>query len=271
MKTSIKLVLIYMLIQLCASFLAAPMLVVYNLASGNGLEQMEAAGMPPFILSVVMLLSMAVMAFYLWKAGYLKACGQQAWKPTSAACLLWTVAGGAGLIVLTDALMSWLSFLPDLMEGTFTQMSGDVLGVLCLVVLGPVLEELLFRGAVTRLLLQQYRPWTAIVLSGLIFGIFHINPAQIPGAALMGVFLAWLYWRTQSMVPGIVLHVLNNGLSVWLMSAYPDVDTLDSIVDAPLYYVLLAAGIALLALAWWMLHRSAPRPECVTPEIPVRA
>ena len=90
--------------------------------------------------------------------------------------------------------------------------------------LGPILEELLFRGAVTKVLLKKYNPLTAILISGLIFGIFHMNPAQVVGATLIGFILAWIYYKTHSLIPCILIHIMNNSLSVYLALKFPDVE-----------------------------------------------
>ena len=254
MKTSVKLVVIYLLIQLACSLLAGPIMVAYVMLSGGDLKAMEANAME-VVLAPVMLISMAFMLLYLWKGGFLKKMGPEAWNPVSASYLAWTLVASAGLIFLIEFVMSWLDFLPNLMENTFVTMSGNWLGILCIAVIGPVLEELLFRGAVTRMLLKQYSPVKAIVISGLIFGIFHINPAQVVSACLSGFFFAWLYWRTRSLVPGIVLRILNNSLSVWMMANYPDVDTMAQLLGQPEYTICLVASVAVFAGAVFMLKR----------------
>lgn len=269
MKTSIKLVVIYLLIQLACSVVAGPFMVVYALIAGIDVKAIEAEAMG-IALPVVMLISMAFMMLYLWKGGYLKAMGPLAWKPVSASYLVWTLVASAGLIFLLEFVMSWLDFLPNLMEDSFLSMSGNWLGIGCIALLGPVLEELLFRGAVTRLLLNRYSPLKAILLSGLIFGIFHINPAQVVSACLSGFFFAWLYWRTRSVVPGIVLHVLNNSLSVWMMNHYPDVDTMAQLLGQPAYTICLVASVVVFAGAVLVLKRR-PLPSVSSPAESVAA
>ena len=58
--------------------------------------------------------------------------------------------------------MSELTFLPNLLDQTFDILQSGWLGILCISVLGPVLEELLFRGAITKELLRRYSPAKAI-------------------------------------------------------------------------------------------------------------
>lgn len=82
--------------------------------------------------------------------------------------------------------------------------------IIAAVIVAPIGEEIIFRGMITKLLLEEYRPTKAILISALIFGIIHFNPAQIPGAFIIGILFGWLYYRTGSIIPGIVLHFINN-------------------------------------------------------------
>lgn len=70
--------------------------------------------------------------------------------------------------------------LPNLMENTFMGMSRNIFGILAIAFMAPLVEELLFREAIEGHLLQSgKKPKTAIILSALIFGLIHINPAQV--------------------------------------------------------------------------------------------
>ena len=61
--------------------------------------------------------------------------------------------------------------------------------------------------------------------------------------------------RTRSVVPGIVVHVLNNSLSVWFTLNWPDVDHFAELTGQPAYTALLAGAAVLLVLALWQLTR----------------
>lgn len=103
--------------------------------------------------------------------------------------------------------------LPDLLEKDFTDLLLNPLGILCICLVGPIAEELLFRGFIFRKMLKwNVSPWYAIIASSILFGIFHLNPAQIPGAFLLGIVMAWMAYRTKSLLPGIIIHVTNNTL-----------------------------------------------------------
>ncbi len=97
--------------------------------------------------------------------------------------------------------------------------SGSIAAVLLVCILAPVLEEMLFRGIVLRSFLQQYPKWTAIVGSATLFGFAHLNLYQFVCALMLGIFLGWLYERTQSLLPCIWLHGLFN--ASWVVLDWP--------------------------------------------------
>jgi membrane protease YdiL (CAAX protease family) len=78
-------------------------------------------------------------------------------------------------------------------------------------VAAPLLEEMLFRGVILRSFLHQYSRKQAIVWSALIFGLAHLNAYQCVTAFILGLVLGWLYERTRSLWPSILLHAAFNG------------------------------------------------------------
>lgn len=123
------------------------------------------------------------------------------------------------LLVFTSmyALNVFVQWFPlkDNLADYFLGLSHNALGVLSLAILAPLLEEVLFRGAIQGLLMRFFgRPWPAILISALLFGVFHLNPVQIVYATLLGIVLGWIYYRTGSLLPVIVGHILNNSYAV---------------------------------------------------------
>ena len=115
--------------------------------------------------------------------------------------------------------------LKDNLDSIFMGLSRNVVGIMGLAFFGPLLEEVLFRGAIQGALMRYFgRPWPAIILSALVFGIFHMNPVQIVYATLLGIVLGWIYYRTGSLLSVVVGHVLNNSLAVVTTLAFGSVD-----------------------------------------------
>ena len=126
-------------------------------------------------------------------------------------------------IVLIVGMGFWTNYLteltelPNVMEDLFAQAMNHPLGILSIVVMAPIVEEFLFRGGMQGHLLRKWKnPAWAIVVSALVFGAVHGNPVQIFFAAILGVVLGWVYYRTGSLLPCMLMHFVNNGTSVLL-------------------------------------------------------
>lgn len=89
--------------------------------------------------------------------------------------------------------------------------------LLASVVVAPFCEELFFRGFVLMGLLRAMPLGWAIMLSALIFAIAHADPGSFTVLFIIGLALAFLRWRTRSLWPGILLHLLNNAVGAVLI------------------------------------------------------
>ncbi len=101
--------------------------------------------------------------------------------------------------------------LQDLSKGCL------VLLFIVTVVLAPVFEELFFRGLFYPALRRRVGVTAAIVLNGVIFGILHFQPLYMLSLILVGVVLAYLYEKTDSLAAPMITHALYN-LVVTLVS-----------------------------------------------------
>ena len=90
---------------------------------------------------------------------------------------------------------------------------AKVIGFLAIVVIGPIVEEMLFRGYLQTALSKRMKPWLAIVLASCAFAAIHLQPAAFPMLALVGGVFGFLYHRTGSLRVSMALHMLNNGLA----------------------------------------------------------
>jgi membrane protease YdiL (CAAX protease family) len=84
-------------------------------------------------------------------------------------------------------------------------------------VVAPIVEEVYFRGFVFRGYLEQKGVLRAFAYSAGLFALVHLNlPALLPILA-MGLLLALVYYRSGSIVPGIVAHSINNAAAFFLL------------------------------------------------------
>lgn len=87
------------------------------------------------------------------------------------------------------------------------------------VLVGPLVEEVLFRGALLARLRVRLGDGWAIAITSVIFGAVHLPDLgwlwyAVPNLILVGVFCGWLRVRSGSIWPAYVAHAANNGLAV---------------------------------------------------------
>jgi membrane protease YdiL (CAAX protease family) len=83
----------------------------------------------------------------------------------------------------------------------------------------PFAEEIFFRGVLYTYLRQHWGFWASAIVSSLIFGAVHGQIAIAGAAAVLGFLLAWIYERSQSLFPAILIHGINNGVKILLLYA----------------------------------------------------
>lgn len=83
----------------------------------------------------------------------------------------------------------------------------------------PLSEELLFRGLLFRWLRQRLDFWPAAFVSAAVFGVAHGTADKAVVAGLLGLPLAWLYEKSRSLAPAILLHQTYNSLALMLTFA----------------------------------------------------
>ena len=95
------------------------------------------------------------------------------------------------------------------------------------VVIGPILEELMFR----KLMLDRTRHYgekTAIIFSALCFGLFHGNLTQFLYASVVGLFLGYVYCKTGKVLYTMIMHMLLNGTSSVVLLLIPVIEQQDT-------------------------------------------
>lgn len=106
----------------------------------------------------------------------------------------------------------------QLSSGVTSVMSGGVLWSLFLIAVVPAFcEEMLFRGLIQRGLERMGAGWS-IFLSGLLFGLFHFDFQRFAAQTLIGFIAAYMVYRTGSIINGMIIHFMNNGLITLLVS-----------------------------------------------------
>lgn len=113
----------------------------------------------------------------------------------------------------------------DRINALFTHIMQHPLGYLTIGIMAPLVEEVIFRGAILRVLrraLPANGSWFAIIITAFLFAIAHGNMEQGVHAFLMGILLGWLYVHTGSIFPSFVCHWINNTVTYLFAIFRPD-------------------------------------------------
>jgi len=141
------------------------------------------------------------------------------WRDAVAGVLVGGLASGAALLAYA-AVKAWGPFYDALVwvgrDGGRLGSVPVVIAIICVVrgtVIAPMAEELLFRGALFRWLRRRLGAWPTIVLTAALWAVAHFGiPAAMPYAFVVGLGLGWLRERRGSVMPGLIYHILHNGV-----------------------------------------------------------
>lgn len=81
--------------------------------------------------------------------------------------------------------------------------------------MAPLVEEVLYRGYLLGGLVVRMPPAVAVAVSAVLFVTLHAEASNLIAALCLGVGTAVAAVRTQSVVPGLVVHVANNAFGMW--------------------------------------------------------
>ena len=215
MKNALIYTIVFAAIQVVVSMLVQG---VWMLVMGKE-SAMNATGMI-ITMAVFSVLTMVVFLWAKWSVVSRHWVRTRPWF-----VLFWCVLAALGALIPSVWIQEHMPELPNIVEGEFDMIMKDRWGYLVVGLLAPLAEEMVFRGAVLRSLLRwKENPWIGIVISAVLFAVIHMNPAQMPHAFLIGLLLGWLYYRTDSIVPGVVYHWVNNTVAYVMYNLYPNPD-----------------------------------------------
>lgn len=130
---------------------------------------------------------------------------------------------------------------------------------LLLVVLGPLIEEIFFRGALFRPLMRRYSPVIVVTLTSIFFTISHGMPQMFIPIALVGAAIGIFRAASGSLGPGLLVHATFNAVPFYALTQARPGETTDSAEMPPLDLSVASSIAALFALgvACWLGARSA--------------
>lgn len=126
-----------------------------------------------------------------------------------------SVIAGLSICIFVEFALSLLP-IPEKMFNTFDLFFDGIykapywLIVLAVGIIGPICEEVVFRGGVMNTMRRECNPTAAIIISGVAFGLIHGIPLQVMYATFIGIILGIVFHVTKSLLTVIIIHIVNN-------------------------------------------------------------
>lgn len=131
-----------------------------------------------------------------------------------------------GLGYLNELFLQFLDKLGLNYNGLSLPLDTPLRIILSLIIVGlipPIVEELVFRGVILSSLSRFSKSGT-LILSGLLFALFHQNPAQTIYQFITGVIFALIVLKSGSILPSIIMHAFNNVFIILTNVFFPNVN-----------------------------------------------
>lgn len=118
-------------------------------------------------------------------------------------------------------LLEWLD-IPDIIQNlgsklfTAQSVSEFVIIVLIVAVTPAICEEVFFRGYVQRTM-ERNLGAKSLVITGILFGLFHMQPLSLITLSILGVLFSFFYYRSKSIYPSAAAHFINNFIAILLL------------------------------------------------------
>jgi len=173
-----------------------------------------------FMLEVVLVGGPPLIYMLIFKMNIKEVIRLNRIKIGEAALVVGMAVLGYGVIIMINMIWYWVvshlgtpigQELPPVTNG-----SQFLMAVLAIGLVPAVIEEFLFRGLIIRGY-ERFGSTAAIVITGILFGILHIQLMSIPSIILLGIVITYVVYRTNSIFAGIIYHFVHNTISVFFL------------------------------------------------------
>ncbi len=202
-------------------------------------------------------------------------------KPKDMKLALLGIVAGLGLCMLADIVTSYMIVFirifgfelssPNMPNPSDT--SGFFISVVRTAIAAAAVEEISLRGCAMQPL-RRYGDKFAIIMSACAFGLMHCNLVQAPFALIVGLGLGYIAVKTESLWPSIIVHALNNFISVlisYLVDKNVNEQLLNLLYIATVYGLMFAGAVALLFFSRRAKYVSPSKPENTALSLPQKA
>lgn len=139
-------------------------------------------------------------------------------KKISGANLLAAIVFGASFSIVLTVGINLIPFSPEMLESLQANTAAlpsenTLLNLITIVLVGPIAEEIFFRGLIYTRLKAGMHPILAAVISSVLFGIGHGGFIWFFSAFLGGLVMVWIFETTKSLYASLAVHMTNNAVA----------------------------------------------------------
>ena len=157
------------------------------------------------------------------------------------------------------------NYLKQFLDIFFLKSKTDlVLGVLSIALVGPFMEEAVFRGVIFRGVAAHQGPTYGVIASSVLFMAVHINPLQFPGALILGLIYSTMISRGYRTSDTFLAHGLHNSISLLFLFNVLSISGMNPAHGGGVAHVslaIIAACLVVFAVCLSLIFRYAPGPR----------
>ena len=244
--TAIGLIVLYFLLQFGTSTVLGMLFGFFEGLTHPGdpevMERVQNALRQPAMRTLMVMVSLGVAAAGVTLLAYRK--WPPLWRiseppgwgfawPRKPAFFLVAILAGLAAPVLGGLMTQWFAHghkvTQDIQQlGSQTPLGLRLALVVLVISLGPIVEELLFRGVLLSALLERWSALPSVLMTSALFALVHLSGLQfhwyaVPQLFLLALLLAWLRLQSGSIWPAVVAHGTNNllAVAVWFVAIKP--------------------------------------------------
>lgn len=168
--------------------------------------------------------------------------------------MIWFLGYLNGLLPVPELFTDLQQSQYQMIERFLTDQNSVLPALFNIAVVPAICEEILFRGYLQRSFERSFKTLTAILLSGFLFGLYHVQLQNLLPLATLGILLALLTWVSGSLWPAIVAHFVNNAGAVITLRYFPESMVSEmGTAQAPPVWLLLGSIVLTSAVIYLLL------------------
>lgn len=214
-------IIIYIAMQL-SSLVGLPIVALVGAAMGKSLKEMETLSIP-YWLVISFSLTLIIVLLILRKEKRMEDDLRGMASPASSAA--WAIAG-VFLALMAQSIAASIEQMLGIEMGS--ENTQDIINliesfpvvILVSSIIGPILEEIVFRKIIFGSLHKKMNFFFAALISSVIFALAHMEPEHVILYSAMGFTFAFLYVKTKRIIVPIIAHVTMNTFVVLLQSVF---------------------------------------------------